>query len=96
MKRPADFDCTLAGQVWRVHFVRRNHPKVGKNYGMCYWDDRDIFVRYDVSEKSFIDTLIHELRHGLSRADFCAEEWITDTSTEIAVALIKAGIVVHK
>lgn len=99
MKRPADFDCVLGGKRWRIHFVRRNHPKIGKKcWGRCYRFDQEIYVRYDLSEKNFLDTLIHECQHALSDLHFCAEEWVAETSTEISVALLKSGLVssVHR
>ena len=92
MKRPKNFTCQLGGVMWRVYFVRRGHPQVDGAWGTCHWDEREIYVRYDQTERRFIDTLLHELRHALSPCDYCAEEWITTTSTEIAMAMMAAGV----
>jgi hypothetical protein len=91
VKRPKDFETVLGGKPWKVCFVRRGHPKVPKAYGYCYWNDQEIYVRYDVCEKSFLDTLIHEMQHALSLMHLSAEAWVTQTSSEITVGLIKAG-----
>lgn len=92
MKKPDDFRCKLGGKTWAIYFVRRNHPKVGKNHGMCYRDSRELYVRYDLSERRFVEVLIHECQHALTDMHFSAEEFVTDTSYEIAVALMAAGI----
>lgn len=93
MKRPSDFECVLGGVVWSIYFVRRGHAKLqGKNFGICFWHEKKIFVRYDVCEKTFVDTLLHEMQHALSMMHYEAETWITQTSTEIAAGLIAAGV----
>ncbi len=96
MPKPEAFDCVLAGQTWHVEF--RNYrqmqrdPLTRGNWGICDWDSKRIFVRYDLSERNFVDTLLHELRHSLSHQDYCAEDWIAQTSTEIAKAMEIAGV----
>lgn len=92
MKKPEDFECKLGGKVWHVKFVRRGHPKLEGNLGMCYRYDRELYVRYDVAEKTFMDILIHEIQHSLTDMHFYAEGWVEETSTEIAEALLKAGL----
>lgn len=92
MKKPDDFRTKLGGKTWSIYFVRKSHKRLRGNYGICYRDSREIYVRYDVSQKNFIDTLIHECQHALSDMHFSAEEWVTQTSTELAVALLAAGV----
>jgi hypothetical protein len=91
MQKPSDFHCILGGERWHVTFVRRRDMPDTRR-GDCNWDKRLIRVRYDVGERTYIDTLIHELRHALSPCDYCAEEWITQTSTELANAILAAGV----
>jgi hypothetical protein len=91
MKKPKAFYATLGGERWLITFVRRSQMP-DERWGDCDWHAKLIRVRYDLSEKNYIDTLIHELRHALSPCDYCAEEWITQTSTEIASAVIAAGV----
>ena len=93
MRKPHDFQCKLGGRTWTIRFVRRGHKKVGKsNWGMCYRETREIYVRYDLSEKTFIEVLIHECQHALSDMHFSAEEWVTETSAELAIALMAANL----
>lgn len=87
--KPADFDCLLGGREWRVRFVtRRKLPKLD---GICYWDDRLILIRYDQPADKLLDALIHECQHALSEMHFSAEAWIDQTSTELSVAILRAG-----
>lgn len=90
-------DCTvkLGGQEWEVIFVtKRQMPK--KTWGICKWEERKIYIRKDLSHKNILDTAIHEFRHGLHPLLFCAEQWVDHTSTELADALIKCGVVEKK
>lgn len=91
MKKPQDFSTKLGGRTWKIFFVRKHHKRLRGGYGICYREDREIYVRYDVSQKNFLDTLLHECQHALTDMHFSAEEWVTQTSTELAVALIAAG-----
>ena len=92
MKRPADFKTKLGGRTWDIRFVTRNNPILGKNWGLCDWENRTIYVCYQTSEKAFLDTLIHECQHALSDIHYSAEEWVTQTSTELTLALLAAGV----
>jgi Zn-dependent peptidase ImmA (M78 family) len=91
MKRPKDFETVLGGKVWKVFFVRKGHPKVPQALGYCYWNDQEIYVRYDLSEKTVRMVLIHELLHGTCRLLFVAEEWVDQTATELNNALSQMG-----
>ena len=76
--------------TWTIQFTtRRQMPK--KTWGDCNRKLRRIRVRVDLSEQNMLDTLIHEIRHAQHPVMFEAEEFISDTSTEIAVALIATG-----
>ena len=90
MARPRDFDCTLGGREWRIRFVTRR--KLPKLLGTCDWDRREILVRYDQPDADFIDTLLHEMQHALSEMHYAAEDWIEQTSTELATGLLRAGV----
>jgi hypothetical protein len=92
MNRPPDFTATLGGVPWQIRFVRRGHEKVPECWGMCYWDAREIYVRYDLSRETVRDTLIHEMLHATCRLLFVAEEWVTHTATEINTGLERAGL----
>lgn len=89
--KPGDFDCVLGGVKWRVKFIRRCEFRDG-SYGSCNWNRKLIRIAYDVDDKTLIDVLTHEMRHSLTYADYVNEDWITQTSTEIAEAMTKAGI----
>ena len=93
MKRPKDFQTVLGGELWAIHFARKSHPKLTGAWGICYWDSREIYVRYDLSERNFLDTLIHEFQHALSQMHFSAEGFVNQTSSEIAIGLRQAGFV---
>ena len=91
MRKPKAFYATLGGERWLVTFVRRRDMP-DTRWGDCDWEKRLIRVRYDLSERNYMDVLIHELRHALSPCDYCAEAWITQTSTELANAVLASGI----
>lgn len=89
-----DATITLGREQWQVRFVRRNHPQLGKRcWGKCYWDERTIYVRKDLSRKNIIDTLLHEMRHAQHPVTFEAAEFIDWTSTELAAGLFTTGAV---
>jgi len=75
---------------WMVQFEgKQKMPK--KTWGDCDREKRLIRVRQDLCEVNFLDTLIHELRHAQHPVMFEAEEFISDTSTELAIALLATG-----
>lgn len=82
---------TLGGERWLLRLVnRRQMPS--RTWGDCNRATKVIRVRYDLSDRNFLDTLIHELRHAQHPIMFEAEEFITDTSTEIAAVLTAVGV----
>jgi hypothetical protein len=82
----------LGGESWEIRFVRRRDlPK--DRVGECDWNSRVIRVRKDLCRKTVLDTLIHEMRHAQHPVMFEAEEFITNTSTELAIGLIATGLV---
>lgn len=89
-KRPTDFDCTIGGRDWRVHFVTRRVLK--DRCGDCHWGQSLIRVRYDQPEALVLDTLIHELLHASSEVLYHAEGWVDPIATEFATALGRAGL----
>ena len=75
---------------WTVRFEnKRQMPQ--KTWGVCNRKTRLIRCREDLCEVNFLDTLIHELRHAQHPVMFEAEEFISDTSTELAIALLATG-----
>lgn len=74
--------------------TRRQLPK--KSWGSCNYDKRLILIRRDLSHRNMLDTMLHEFRHALHPILFCAEDWISDTSTELADALLASGLVTIK
>jgi hypothetical protein len=75
---------------WAVSFeTKRQMPQ--KTWGICNRKTRILRVRQDLCEVNFLDTLIHELRHAQHPVLFEAEEFISDTSTELAIALLATG-----
>lgn len=75
---------------WTVRFEGKNQMPQ-KTWGVCNRKTRIIRCREDLCEVNFLDTLIHELRHAQHPVMFEAEEFISDTSTELAIALLATG-----
>lgn len=93
MKKPADFKTEIAGQEWSFFFVRKGHPQLLPDaYGTCHWETKEIYIRYDLSEKNVRMIVIHEALHATCFLLFAAEEWVTDISIEINEAIAKAGL----
>lgn len=92
MKKPPDFATKIGGKTWQIRFVKRGHPKVPKCWGMCYWEPREIYVRYDLSRSRVREVLIHELIHATCRLMFVAEEWVEHSASEINAGIDKAGL----
>lgn len=92
MKKPDDFQVEIAGQTWSFIFVKKGHPKVPQAYGMCYWNDREIYIRYDLTKDTVRMLVIHEALHATCRLLFVAEEWVDHTATELNNAIKKAGL----
>jgi Zn-dependent peptidase ImmA (M78 family) len=85
------FEITLGGETWTVRWVtRKQMPK--NDWGHCFWDEKLILVRKDLSLQNRLDTLIHELRHAQHKVMFEAEEFIDSTSTELAIGILASGI----
>lgn len=75
---------------WMVEFCNKAQmPKM--TWGVCNRKENIIRVRQDLCEVNFLDTLIHEIRHAQHPVLFEAEEFISDTSTELAQALLATG-----
>lgn len=86
------FKTSLGGVEWSIQFVKRNQI-TKNNWGECCSDSKIIKVREDLATINILDTLIHELRHAQHPVMFEAEEFIDRTSTELANALMKAGMI---
>lgn len=81
----------LGGEEWEVRFVRRKDLPKGW-LGSCDRSTKIIRVRKDLCYRTILDTLIHEMRHAQHPVLFEAEEFITGTSTELAIGLIATGL----
>jgi hypothetical protein len=79
--RPADRQIVLSTGRWNIFFVRRGHPKVSGLYGCCYWDRKQIYIRYDLSRKTVADTLMHEILHASNEMLYEAESFVTEIAT---------------
>ncbi len=78
---------------WEVLFATRSQmPKA--TWGDCNRKKKRLRVRTDLSDLNFLDTMIHEIRHAQHPVMFEAEEFISDTSTEIARILLESGRVI--
>jgi len=75
---------------WTVRFEKKSQMPQ-KTWGVCNRKTHIIRCREDLCEVNFLDTLIHELRHAQHPVMFEAEEFISDTSTELAIALLATG-----
>lgn len=96
MAKPNNFTAAINGQEWRINFVRRGHKRLGETpgvrvYGRCFWHDQQIYVRYDVSEKTMLDTLAHEVMHASSWTLCKDERAVTKAATAVAEVLTLAG-----
>jgi hypothetical protein len=92
MRKPPDFKTKIGGRTWQIRFVRKDHPKVVKCWGKCYWEPREIYVRHDLARSTVREVLIHEMIHATCRLMFVAEEWVDHSATEINNGLNKAGL----
>lgn len=82
----------MNGKVWTVEFVnKRNIPK--KHWGYCDRHKNIIKVRYDLSEKTVLDTYIHELLHSNNEILFEAEDFVSKLATALTNALLESGII---
>ena len=78
--RPADRQIKLSTGTWWVRFVRRKD--LGKKlYGLCDWNTKTIFVRFDLARLTVIDTLLHEIAHASNEILYEAESFVTDLAT---------------
>ena len=88
---PENCKAILGGREWDIVFVtKKDMPK--DTWGDCNWENAKIRVRKDLSRLNVLDTLIHEMRHAQHHVLFEAEQFITNTSTELAKALVSANI----
>lgn len=81
MPRPRDRRVKLSTGWWDVHFINRRHPKAKGTWGRCEWDTKSIYVRYDLSRRMVIDTLLHEIAHASNEILYEAESFVTDLAT---------------
>ena len=77
----------LNNETWDVQFTTKKHmPR--KTWGLCRNTTKTILVRKDLSTRWMLDTLIHELLHASNFKTF-SEEWVEETASEIAKAILK-------
>ena len=79
-------------EAWTVKFVSK--PEMpAKTWGDCNNKTKTIRVRTDLCGLNFLDTFIHEMLHASNYVCF-SEEFVEQTATQMAKALIKSGLVV--
>lgn len=81
MHRPRDRTIELSTGKWEIKFIRRGHPKAKGAYGLCDWNTKTIWIRYDVSRLRVIDTLLHEIIHASNEILYEAESLVSDLAT---------------
>lgn len=82
----------IGGEPWSLLLLtRQDMPR--NTWGDCNRRTKTIRVRCDLSPKNMLDTMIHEIRHAQHPIMFEAEEFIGNTSTEIAEILLATGCV---
>lgn len=85
-----DFEAELGNETWQVKFVTKKANK--GNWGMCNRDTKTITIYNKLEGVELVDTLIHEMRHAQHPIPYEAEEFINQTSTELAEGLDLAGL----
>ena len=56
----------IGQKSWTIQVVPFNHPRLGKgNWGRCQWEGQTLYISNRLGQKSFEDTLAHELLHAL-------------------------------
>jgi hypothetical protein len=94
--QPKDFDVEISGRMWRIEFVRRHDARLPKEknhilYGVCDWTAKKILVRYDVTCRTMMDVLAHEVLHATNAELYEREKMVEKAATNIARVLNKAG-----
>jgi len=78
-------------ETWTVRFVKKKDmPR--KTWGDCNNKQKTIRVRTDLCDLNVLDTLIHEMLHASNYVCF-SEEFVNQTATQMAQALLKSGLV---
>jgi hypothetical protein len=82
----------INGCEWTINLLTYRQWKTqklpAKTWGICNRDTKTIYVRVDLSKRTFLDTLLHELIHAQNELLFEAEEAVTRMGTDIARALL--------
>lgn len=79
----------LDGKNWKVRFVKKSTCPKGC-WGDCTEKNRTMRVRTDLSDTNMLDTFLHEMLHAAAFRMF-SEEWVCETATAMAKALVKSG-----
>ena len=79
------------GERWTIEFVNKDTIPV-KTWGDCNNKTKVIRVRTDLSDLNVLDTFLHEMLHASNYLCF-SEEFVTQTATQMARALLKSGLV---
>lgn len=79
------------GERWTIDFVKKDAIPI-KTWGDCNNKTKVIRVRTDLSDVNVLDTFLHEMLHASNYLCF-SEEFVTQTATQMARALLKSGLV---
>lgn len=82
----------LGGRDWNIRFVRRKDLPSPRYMGLCNRESLELLIYKRLPQFDLLDTLIHECRHAQNRVLFEAEEFIDETSTELARAILKTRV----
>lgn len=84
-----DFKTELGNETWSIRFTTKK--ECGGHWGTCDRATKTIRIYQKLDGINLLDTLIHEMRHAQHPIPYEAEEFINQTSTELAEALDLAG-----
>lgn len=84
-----DFKTELGNETWTIRFRTKKECK--GNWGLCDRSTKTITIYNRLEGVDLLDTLIHEMRHAQHPIPYEAEEFINQTSTELAEGLDLAG-----
>ena len=78
-------------EEWSIEFVQKDDiPK--KTWGDCNNKTKVIRVRTDLSDLNVLDTFLHEMLHASNYVCF-SEQFVEQTATQMARALIKSNLI---
>lgn len=58
----------ISGKVYSVEFVPSDHPDLEESDGRIFHDQQRILVNKELHPESQIETVLHEVNHGIENA----------------------------